>query len=80
MAPTEATVPLTEGIRAKKAATIISTGTPTTATSNGFNRRGSAMEEAAVEDGKPPAGQPQLSCLGRLSYHVSIAIGQFFYR
>ncbi|XP_065087008.1 NPC intracellular cholesterol transporter 1-like [Ochlerotatus camptorhynchus] len=85
MPPTEATVPLTDGSRGKKAATIISTGTTTAATttttlSNGSNRRGSATEGATVDDGKPPAGQHQLSCLGRLSYHVSIAIGQFFYR
>lgn len=78
MPPTEATIPQTEGIRAKKSAAIIANGTTTT--SYGSNRRGSAIEEATVEDGKPPAGQPQLGCLGRLSYHVSIAIGQFFYR
>ncbi|KXJ79597.1 hypothetical protein RP20_CCG000345 [Aedes albopictus] len=89
MPPTEATIPLTnDGNRiVKPSVTIV----PKEA-----NRRQaqSAVAEhetvpdasstpTANENGNLPAGEQQqqhLSWLGRLSYHVSISIGQFFYR
>ncbi|XP_062553950.1 patched domain-containing protein 3-like [Armigeres subalbatus] len=81
MPPTEATVPLTDGIRTKRFPSVIA--------SKEANQGESATEKATVlaamavnENGKLPAGakQQQLSCLGRLSYHVSLSIGQSFYR
>lgn len=85
MPPTEATIPLTDGNRIVKP--------PVTIVSKEVNRRQSLMQEdATVPDATMPnengklsdeqqrQQQQHLSWLGRLSYHVSITIGQFFYR
>lgn len=85
MPPTEATIPLTDGNRIVKP--------PVTIVSKEANRRQSLMQEdATVPDATMPnengklsdeqqrQQQQHLSWLGRLSYHVSITIGQFFYR
>lgn len=73
MPPTEATVvPLAEpGGRQVKKPLIVPA-----ANGNGADRRKSNVEEETEN----VAQQPSLSCLGRLSYNVSIAIGQIFYR
>lgn len=84
MPPTEATVPLAEPSRAKKPQIVAAGNGGTQNGANGDYRRKSstvpAGEELGASEGESAGNVAQLSWLGRLSYNVSIAIGQFFYR
>lgn len=88
MPPTEATVPLAEAGRSKKPliAPLATNGTNRNGSANGERRKSSTVhagEELGASEETGNVAQPappQLSCLGRLSYNVSIAIGLFFYR
>ncbi|XP_055641683.1 protein patched homolog 3-like [Toxorhynchites rutilus septentrionalis] len=79
MPPTEASVPLTENGRYKMPNLASANGATANGTTNqnGRHRKPSAVE-GEIE--KPSSAYQQLNCLGKLSYHVSIAIGEFFYR
>ncbi|XP_055549152.1 patched domain-containing protein 3-like [Wyeomyia smithii] len=86
MPPTELSVPLTENARAKKT-TVVSSNGNGSVPSNGYGKPSIAEEmekptKTATNEQPDQQQQPQqqLSCLGRLSYNVSNAIGQFFYR
>ncbi|XP_053693061.1 patched domain-containing protein 3-like [Sabethes cyaneus] len=91
MPPTELSVPLTENGRAKKPTVVVVVAASNgngSVPSNGY-RKPSVAEEmeqtaklaSAGEQHTDQHGQKrQLGCLGRLSYNVSNAIGQFFYR
>lgn len=84
MPPTEATVPLAEPSRAKKPQIVAAGNGATQNGANGDYRRKSstvpAGEELGASESESAGNVAQLSWLGRLSYNVSIAIGQFFYR
>lgn len=79
MPPTEASVPLTENGRYKMPSLVTTNGATANGTTN-HNGRYRKPPAAEGEIEKPSSAYQQLNCLGKLSYHVSIAIGEFFYR
>ncbi|XP_058824384.1 NPC intracellular cholesterol transporter 1-like [Topomyia yanbarensis] len=83
MPPTEPTVPLTENARGRKPTVVFSNGKGKTRndldTPDSYRR----PQDEEHDSGMPRTGdvdQQKLGCLARLSYNVSTAIGQSFYR